>query len=115
MKEILLANAVNAGSDKQSGTMILDDLTNYSIHVNFSGSDLAGTLKLQAITTTAEFANSDWVDITGSSQAVTSAASNIWNVTGAGYKYVRAAWTYTSGTGNWTVTAAIKEAVVKGF
>ncbi len=115
MKEILLANAVTATTTVNSGTLILDDLMNYSIHVNFSGSDLAGTLKLQAITTTAEFANSDWVDITGSSQAVTAAASNIWNVIGASYKYVRAVWTYTSGTGTITVTAAIKESIVKGF
>jgi hypothetical protein len=115
VKEILLANAVTATTTVNSGTMILEDLRDYAIHVNFSGSNLVGTLKLQAIGTTAEFANDDWVDISSSSQAVTGAASHVWNVTGAGYKYVRSSWAYTSGAGTITVTATIKELVVKGF
>lgn len=115
MKEISLVSAATAGSTTQSPALDLGDLRDFSVHVNFSGSNLAGTLSLQAIGTTAEYANSDWVDISNSSQAVTSAASHVWNVTNASYKYVRAVWTYSSGSGNWTVTACLKESIVKGF
>ncbi len=114
MKEITLVVTSTAGSTKQSGALELGDLKDYSIHVNFTGTDLAGTLKLQAIGTAAEKANDDWVDISNSSQAITSAASHIWNVSNASYQYVRAVWTYSSGTGNWTVTATMKESTRLG-
>ena len=115
MKEYTLAAAATAGAGVvNSGSFDLVDLKDYSIQVNFSGTDLVGTLKLQAIATASEFANSDRVDIASTSQAVTGAASHIWNVSGAQYRYVRAVWTWTSGTGNWTVTMASKETVFVG-
>ena len=114
MKQAILALAVDAATSKNSGAFDLGDLRDYSIQVNFSGSTLAGTLKLQAIVGDAEYANADWVDIASSSQAITSAASHIWNVTGASYKFVRAVWTASSGTGTMTVTLFVKETVVVG-
>lgn len=112
MREFTLVNAASAGADAQSGAFDLNDRRDYAIHVNFSGSNLAGTLKLQAIATDSEKANNDWVDVANSSQSITSAASHIWNVSGAQYKWVRAAWTYSSGSGNWTVTLAMKDEVI---
>lgn len=112
MREFTLASAVSAAVDVQSGPFDLGDKQNYAIHVNFSGTTLAGTLKLQAIATDSEKANSDWVDVASSSQAITSAASHMWNVSGAQYKWVRAAWTNSSGTGTWTVTLALKDEVI---
>ncbi len=112
MKEFILANAASASTSVSSGPFDLGDKQNYCIHVNFSGTDLAGTLKLQAIGTDSEKTNADWVDIANSSQAITSAASHMWNVSGAQYKWVRADWTRASGTGNWTVTLALKDDVI---
>lgn len=106
MKTIQLVTAVSAGTNQNSPYFVLDDLLNYSVAVDFSGSDLAGTLKLQCSNDA-----SDWVDVANSSQSVTAAASHIWNVFDAAYRYVRAVWTYSSGTGTWTVKVVIKEPV----
>ncbi len=112
MREYKLAAAVDAATDKQSGAFDLGDKTGFAVHVNFSGTTLAGTLKLQSIATDSEYANSDWVDVANSSQAITSAASHMWNVTGAQYKWVHAVWTAASGTGTMTVTLALKDEVI---
>jgi len=108
MRSFLLVSAVSAASDQNSPSFDLQDLEKYSIHVDYSGSDLAGTLKLQCSDD-----NSDWIDVANSSQAITAAASHLWNVTNAAYQYVRVNWDRDSGTGNWTVTAKIKENLVK--
>ena len=109
MKRITMVNAVSAGTTQASPIVTIGDLRDYAMHVDFSGSDLAGTLKLQA-----SLDGTDWVDVASSSQAITSAASHIWNVSNAAYEFVRAHWTYSSGTGNWTVLAVIKESFIKG-
>ena len=109
MNQIILANTVSAGTTQNSGVLSLGDNTGYFIAIDFSGSDLAGTAKLQISSD-----NSDWIDLTDGSQSVTSAASKYWNISGAQYPYVRVSWTYTSGTGNWTVTATLKDLVVSG-
>lgn len=99
----------SAAANFTSGVTDLCDLTTYSIQVAFSAGagDLVGTLKLQA-----SLDNSTWVDISGSSVAVTASANNVWDVTRAGYRYVRVVWTYTSGTGNVVVTIHIKGPIV---
>lgn len=110
MKDVALyPQTTSAGSSVSSVAYDLGDLTNYSIAVDFTGTNLAGTLKLQASND-----GTDFVDVAGSSQAITGAASHIWNVTGASYRYVRVAWAYTSGTGDITARLIAKENVVKG-
>lgn len=109
MKEILLLNAVSAGSDVTSNAVQLGDLRDLSVHIDFSGSDLAGTLTLIASND-----DSDFVTVTGSSQAVTGAASHMYNVTNATYKSFKVFWDYTSGTGNITARVVIKENPIKG-
>ena len=69
----------------------------YSISVDFSGSNLVGTLTLEGSN------NSDtagFTTILNSSQAVTASADHMWNVSQAGYRWVRVVWVFTSGTGN---------------
>lgn len=105
----LIYPATSAAVNVTSVPMDLGDLQTYSIAVDFTGSDLAGTLTLESSND-----NSDFVTVASSSQAVTSAASHIWNVTGAGYRYVRVKWTASSGTGNITAKLVAKENVQKG-
>ena len=100
--EVLLVT-ISAASSRTSATLDLGDESGYSISVLISGSDIAGDLKLQA-----SVDNSLYVDVSGSTQAITLSADHIYNVTGAQYRYVRCVWTAGSGTGNITITGQIK-------
>lgn len=94
-----------------SSAFDLGDLTCYSIEVVFSGgaTDLVGTLTLEASND-----NTTFTTVTGSSQAITASAAHMWNVVGAGYRWVRVRWTFTSGTGNMQAYLSVKENRVVG-
>jgi len=106
MKSITIINGLSAAVNITSPGVSLGDYSEYSVHCDFSGTTLAGTLVLQVSND-----NSDWVDIPSSSQAITSAASHMWNVTGAAYDWVRVFWTASSGTGTLTAKLRIKKAL----
>lgn len=103
--------ATSAASNVTSVPFDLGDLQTYSVAVDFSGSNVAGTLTLESLN---DKDNGDWVTVTSSSQAVTSSASHVWNVTGAGYRWVRVKWVASSGTGNISAQLIAKETVLKG-
>lgn len=109
MKNATLVATVTAATDVTSSAFDLGDLTTFAVMVNFSGSDVVGTLTLQSSND-----GSTWVTVASSSQAVTASGDHIWNVSSAGYRYVRTFWDYTSGTGNITVTLVAKEIRVVG-
>lgn len=104
-----LLSAVDAGSGVNSIQLTLNDIAKFSIQVDFSGSNLVGSLKLQARNAD----SAEWVDISGTTQAITGAAGHLWDMEG-GYRDVRVVWTYTSGAGTITAFYIIKENVVKG-
>lgn len=109
MKNVAMISAANAGSNFTSVPIRLGDLVTFSVQVTFSSGTLNGTLKLQGSND-----NSNWSDVAGSSQAVTSGASHLWTINNAGYDYVRVDWVNSSGTGTLSAEARIKEFVVKG-
>lgn len=83
-------------------------LEGYSICAKWTETSvtLAGTLKLQASNNAFadnvnnnENSNATWVDITGSSVAVSGSGSQFWNVSDVFYKAFRVVWTRTSGEG----------------
>lgn len=94
-----LTPTVSAASDFTSAPVDLGDLTHFSIHAVFSGSNVAGTFKLQVSNDA-----TNYVDLSGASTSVSSSSDTLLNVSTAGYRYVRYDWDYTSGTGNITVT-----------
>lgn len=99
MKTINQIPTLTAVTSPNVGTYFdLGDGGNFSVQVIFTGADVVGTLTLEASDDGTNF-----VTVANSSQAVTASAGHIWNVTGAGYRYVRPRWVYTSGTG--TITA----------
>lgn len=51
--------------------------------------------------------------VENSDQVVASAASHMWNVSGASYQYVRVKWVPTGGTGTLTAKATVKENIIK--
>lgn len=108
MKIYTLLDAANAASTVTSVELGLGDLDKFSIHVDFSGATLAGTLSLECSND-----NSDWIMVLDSDQIIASAASHMWNVSGASYQYVRVKWVPTGGTGTITAKATVKENLVK--
>jgi hypothetical protein len=112
MKIATLIASVSAASDMKSVWYDLGDLTNYSIIVGFTGSNVVGTLTLEVCGGSSnpnEDVNAIYAVRTGSSQAVTASTSHIYEVAGAGSRWVRLAWDYTSGTGNIEVKIEVKE------
>lgn len=103
-----LTPVTSAASDFTSAPVDLGDLTHFSIHAVFTGSDVAGTFHLEASND-----GSNYVDISGASTSVTSSGDTLLNVATAGYRYVRYDWNYSSGTGNITVTFCGKGALPK--
>jgi len=94
-----LTPTVSAATDFTSGRVEIGDITHFSIQAVFSGSDVAGTFKLQVSNDGTNF-----VDLSGASSAISASSDTLLNVSSAGYRYVRYDWDYDSGTGNITVT-----------
>jgi hypothetical protein len=90
-------NLVTAGVD-------LGNITNYSFAAAFSSGTLAGTFKLQVSND-----GTNYVDLSGATDTIAAGAYSVINVSEAGYRYVRASWTNTGGSGNITVTFIGKE------
>lgn len=97
--------ATDASSDITTAPLDLGDATRVCYHCNFSGADLAGDIILQGSND-----NSDWITI--STTAVTGAAHKMIEDDNASYRYSRLFWDVTSGTGNLTVDAVVKENVI---
>ena len=109
MKEYQIASAQSVGSAFQTVPLDLGDMTNYAIQCVFSSNTIGGSLSLEG-----SLDKSTWTTIPESSQTVTAGAAHMWSVEKAGYRYVRAAWTYSAGSGTVTIKAFLKEFPVKG-
>ena len=107
MQEIALVAVVSSVTDITSPPLLLNDNDGVYIQVLISGSDVVGTLSLQASAD-----NVTYITVAGSSQAVASSSDHAWNVSGLNAKYVRVFWDYTSGTGNISMQANIKSPAV---
>jgi hypothetical protein len=103
-KSNTLLATVSAAANKTSGVLNLGDMATGSIQVVFTGTDLAGTLQLQG-----SVDNTNWADLAGQSVSVTSSVGHIYDITPTGVQYFRVTWTYSSGTGNISITGQIKE------
>lgn len=109
ISNVILMNAVSAAGSPTSGIYDLQDLTTFCVGLTFSGSDVVGTARLEASEDGTNF-----FTVTGSSQAISASGGHVWDVTQAGYRFIRAAFTYTSGTGNMTVRITVKQPIIKG-
>lgn len=98
-----------SAADADAGTEI--DITGYGTgtHTVDQRETFGGTLKLQASndaftgnTGNEENASATWVDISGSSVAVTAAGTQLWNVSDCYYNAARYVWTSTGGDGDIT-------------
>mgnify|MGYP001615102711 CR=1 FL=1 len=110
MRTISLIATVAGTADVTSAAFDLGNIQTFSVAVDFSGTDLVGTLTLQC----SNLAAGPFTTVASSSQAVTASADHTWNVTGAGYRFVRVFWDFTSGTGNISATLVTKDSIVTG-
>lgn len=67
----------------------------YAIQADYTGT-FSGSLKLEVSNDDDTVTN--WTELTGSSVAITSAGTYIWNVKHVAYRAVRVVYTYTSGS-----------------
>jgi hypothetical protein len=88
-----------------SPAFLVERVLNFAFQVDFTGSTITGTFKLQGSCDPTDNvpANSvnpkvtNWSDITGSAAAITAAGDFLWTVALPGYNYVRLVYTDTSG------------------
>ena len=97
------------GSSFESEAIFLDQIYGFSFQAIYSGTP-NGTFVLQASNQDVSFgkAVTEWTDISGSSYAVTSSGSTIWNYNGAFFRWVRVKYIYNSGSGSCSVTFTSK-------
>lgn len=112
MKTITLIQSTSAAVDQQSPGYDLGDIVSGSIEVDFTGSDVVGTLTLECRNTE----TSAWKTVLNSSQPITASGDHIWSFSNqsAGYRFVRVNWDWTSGTGLISSTLVTKELKVVG-
>ncbi len=110
MRTYSMIAVTTAAVDITSAAVDLGDLQTFAVQVDFTGADVVGTLTLQC----SNHAVGPWTTVASSSQAVTASGDHTWNVTGAGYRFVRIFWDYTSGTGNISASLVAKDTRVTG-
>lgn len=113
IKNQVLLSAVDASINESTAAVDLENMLGYSIQAIFTGAPV-GTLKLQGSddwTPDAQFVQpppTNWTDITGSSTAVSAAGSVLFNTANSYYRWVRAVYTATSGSGTLTIQVNAK-------
>lgn len=80
-----------------SATQQLNQAFGYSVQAVWTGSPV-GTIKLQA-----SIDNVTYIDVANSSQAVSGAGDYFWNVFLVEYPWMKAVYTFSSGTGTLNV------------
>jgi hypothetical protein len=110
MKIAKRSDSISLGASFNGDAMGIEFVNGYSICASWTDTgSLGGSFKLQAsnnpFTDNVNMTPNPlavWVDITGSSIAVTGAASQFWNVSDANYSAYRIVWTRTGGSGQLT-------------
>lgn len=108
--------ALSMAATFNGAAMGIEFVNGYSVAASWTDAgSLSGTLKIQAsnnpftdnVNLTAN-PSALWVDIPGSSVAISGAGSQFWNVSDANYSAYRLVWTRTAGDGALTAYHLIK-------
>lgn len=107
----LQTSATSLGASANLSAIWLGHVCNYSIQLVFTGTPV-GTFKLQCSNdagspnagsaATLATGVTNWTDVADSSQSITTAGDMVWNVSNAGYNFVRVVYTRDSSTGSLT-------------
>lgn len=112
--ELLTPSAGNMGASVNGVPFRIDESDVFAIQAVVSGSaSLDGTLRLQASCDVGPEATAvvNWTDVPDTDEAVVSDGTFLWNIVGAGWRWVRLAWVWTSGTG--TLAARVQAKLSK--
>ena len=109
MEYKIMTSPVAIAATITSGAVDLGDVQTFSFQATFSGSDAAGTFHLEC----SNQKSTNFVDISGLTDTVASAAPSMLSTAVAGYRYVRYSWVRSGGTGNITVTYCGKGSLPK--
>ena len=93
-----LYDAADLSASVNSSAVDCGVIRDCSIQAIITGSSPTGTFKLQVSNDTGQVAN--WMDLAGSSQAITTTGNIGWSISPMLYDWVRIVYTRTSGTGN---------------
>lgn len=92
-----LMSTADATATQNSAGYAKGDLTTFSVQFTFSGAS-AGAVSLDCSNDTTN-PPTTWIAVSGSSVSITAGESAMINVTNAGYRWVRAKWVPSLGTG----------------
>lgn len=90
---ILSSQTVNSATNSTSTKLKYIETFAVQVDISSSSSPSGASVKLQASND-----DSNWIDISGTSNNITADGNILINVTDAGYKYVRAAFAISSGS-----------------
>ncbi len=108
MRTVSLISSTSAAVSLNSTPYDLGDYLDYSIEVPITGSDIAGTLKLQCSNS-----GTNWFDVADTTTNITASADTMLAPqTAARYRYVRVSWTASSGTGNISALLIVKQPII---
>lgn len=99
---LLTAGDMSSGTDLVSNPLDIEFLTQVGVQAVYTGSPV-GTFTLEA-----SMDNNTYTTISGSSVSITTSGSLIQNYPNLAYRYIRARYHKTSGTGALTVTFGAK-------
>lgn len=121
-QSITVSNASDADADGTKTITVVNPTTftyttvadpgNGTLDFTYEAKTVDGTLALEASIDTS-YPPTNWISISGSSQAVTNGTNHAWNVSEARYTYVRMVWTYSAGEGQISASAVIPEVIVQ--
>ncbi len=121
MKTAVRTDTTSFGATYNGVAMGLDNMDGYSVCIAWgTGGSPVGVLKLQASNNAfvengnlnlLENSSATWVDISGSSNNVTTDGNYFWNVSDVFYRAFRIVYTRTSGTANATAFIFTKGAI----
>jgi hypothetical protein len=109
----ILFNAVANTGTKLSAAVDTSVMFTGSFQATFSDGTAAGTLVIQASNDPFEIlpaneAPQTWIDIANTSTSVASGASKLITVQTLNYRWIRAKWTQSGGSGTLTVVAFLQ-------
>lgn len=112
MKRATLLDAVNAVTSISTVWYDLGEEKSFGLVASLTGVNVSGTFSLEA-SVGSDNPNTDgsaiYATVPNSSQTVTNSDDVIYNVDGAGYRWVRLKWVYISGAGTLTAKIEVKE------
>lgn len=101
----ILLEGADMASSWQSDTISLVQKRGFSIHAIFTGAPVGSFYIAVSID------NTNWIILSGSTQAIAAAGDVFWNVDASAYLSARLHYAATSGTGSCDAKFSTKEAV----